>query len=168
VLCYTLLGLFVVSFGVWLIFAWSGYARRYATNAEGWSMGATRSIELTVTREDFDNLGCASDVVLEGLHCQHRANQQPFGSEGSPGGTTDGQILRPYVTVDRVVFLGAGLWSALGPVAALPPGRFSAVCNFHMAAAIKSVSLRWSPRGPFEPAANSVPAGTLTDCRVPP
>ena len=163
VLCYTLLSLFVVTFGVWLIFSWTGYGKRYAPHADGWYMGGTRSIEVTLIREDIQNLNCASDLVLEGLHCGYRADQQPF----DPNGTEDRLLLRPYNTVDSVLFLGAGLWSSTGLPSQLPKERFTVVCNFRMVSAIKSVSLRWSPTGSFSPVKEAVPAGLLTDCVIP-
>jgi len=164
VLCYTLLGLFIVSFGVWLIFAWSGYGKRYATSAESWYKGGTRSVEVTLIRDDVENLGCASDAVVDGLHCEHLINQTVF----APGDTADAVQLRPYNTVDMNLFLGAGLWSSLGRTAALPAGRFTVVCNFHMVGVIKSVSLRFDRGGPFAPATKTLPAGILTDCGIPP
>ena len=163
VLCYTLLSLFIVSFGVWLIFKWTGYADRYAPHADGWYKGGTRSIEVTLIREDVQNLACASDATFEGMHCAFRANQQPFDAKG----TEDRLVLRPYYTVDQVLFLGAGLWSSLGTVGSLPKERFSVVCNYHMVGSLKSVSLRWQPTGTFAPAKDAVPTGLLTDCVIP-
>jgi hypothetical protein len=163
VLCYTLLSLFVVSFSVWLIFSWTGYGKRYAPHADGWYMGGTRTVEVTLIREDAHNLSCASDLMLEDLHCGYRANQQPF----DPNGTEDRLQLRPYNTADSVLFLGAGLWSSPGLAGPLPKERFTVICNFRMISAIKSVSLRWSPTGSFGPVKDAVPAGLLSDCVIP-
>jgi hypothetical protein len=162
VLCYTLLSLFIVCFCVWLIFAWIRYNERYAPNAEGWFKGATRSIEVTLVREDRQNLDCASDVVLEGLHCGYRANLDPFDT----GGTTE-RVLHPYNTADNVLFLGAGLWDSPALAGPLPKERFTVVCNYRMVGAIKSVSLRWTTNGVFEPAKAAVPAGVVSDCVIP-
>ena len=163
VLCYTLLSLFIVSFGVWVIFAWTGYGNRYAPHADGWYKGGTRSIEVTLVREDIRNLDCASDVVLEDLHCGYRANQQPFDASATP----DRLLLRPYNTVENVLFLGVGLWSSPGLSGSLPKERFTVVCNFHMVGTVKSVSLRWSPTGSFDPVKSPVPVGALADCVIP-
>jgi len=59
VLCYTFLCLFMVSFIVWAIYSWTGYGQRYAPHADGWYKGGTRSIEVTLVREDMQNLACA-------------------------------------------------------------------------------------------------------------
>jgi len=164
VLCYTLLSLFAVTFGVWLIFAWTNYGQRYAPLAEGWFAGGTRSIEITLVREDATRLDCASDVALEGVRCGYRANGQPFEANG----VVDSARLRPYNTADHVLFLGAGLWSSPGLAGQLPTERFSVVCNFRMVGTIKSVSLRWAAEGAFDPVKSPVPAGVLSNCVIPP
>jgi hypothetical protein len=163
VLCYTLLSLFIVSFAAWLIYAWTGYGNRYAPHADGWYKGGTRSIEVTLVREDVQNLTCASDAVLEGLHCGFRANQQPFDAQG----TEDRLQLRPYYTADQTLFLGAGMWSSPGLSGTLPKDRFSVVCNYRMVGSLKSVSLRWQPTGSFAPVKDTVPVGLLTECVIP-
>jgi len=163
VLCYALLSLFIVSFGAWLIYAWSDYSKHYAPNAEGWYVGGTHSVEVTLVPEDVRNLGCASDVMVAGMHCAHRANQQPFELTA----TEDRLLLRPYNTVAHVLFLGAGLWSSARLAGLQPKERFTVVCNFHMAASIKSAALRWEPDGSFDPVKEAVPAGLLTDCVMP-
>jgi hypothetical protein len=163
VLCYTLLSLFLVSFGVWAIFAWIDYGKRYPPTGEGWYAGGTRTIEITLVREDQANLDCASDVVLEGLHCAYRADGQPF----DPADTPEPVRLRPYNTVDNVPFLGAGLWSSLGPSDSLPRERFTVTCNYHMVSTLKSVSTRWSASGAFGPSKNALPVGRLSECVIP-
>ena len=163
VLCYTLLSLFIVSFGVWMIYAWTGYGSRYAPHADGWYKGGTRSIEVTLVREDVQNLACAADAVFEGLHCGFRLNQQPFDAQG----TEDRLLLRPYYTSDQTLFLGAGLWSSLGLTGALPKERFSVTCNYRMVGSLKSASLRWQPTGAFAPLKDAAPVGLLTECVIP-
>jgi hypothetical protein len=163
VLCYTLLSLFIVSFGVWLIFAWTNYGKRYAPLADGWYAGGTRSIEITLVREDSQSLDCASDLVVGGLHCAYRANHQPF----EPNVTPDLARLRPYNTADQVLFLGAGLWSSPSLFGALPKDRFTVTCNYHMVSTIRSVSLRGVVGGAFDPVKNPVPVGLLSDCVIP-
>jgi hypothetical protein len=163
VLCYTLLCLFMVTFAIWAIFTWTGYGQRYAPHADGWYKGGTRSIEVTLVREDAQNLACASDVVFDGMHCGFRSNQQPFDAQG----TDDRLLLRPYYTVEQVLFLGAGLWSSLGLAGQLPKERFSVVCNYRMVGSLKSASLRWQPTGQFGPAKDAVPVGLLTECVIP-
>ncbi len=163
VLCYTLLSLFIICFGVWVIFAWTDYGKRYAPLADGWYAGGTRSIEITLVREDRQNLDCASDVVIEGLHCAYRADLQPF----EPGGTEESVRLRPYSTVDQVTFLGAGLWISPGLAGPLPRERFTVTCNYHMLSTLKSVTMRWAAGGAFTPGKSAVPVGVLSGCVIP-
>jgi hypothetical protein len=163
VLCYTLLSFFILSFGVWAVFAWIDYGKRYAPLAEGFYAGGTRSIEITLVRDDVNNLDCASDLTLDGVHCAYKANEQPF----DPNATPDPVRLRPYNTADNVLFLGSGLWSSPGMAGPLPSERFSVTCNYRMVSAIKSVALRWAPGGAFAPVKSAVPAGVLSDCVIP-
>lgn len=162
-LCYTLLSLFLIAFGVWAIFAWIDYGKRYAPAGDGWYAGGTRTVEITLVREDKTNLDCASNVVLEGLHCAYQADERPF----APAGTLEPVRLRPYNTVDNVLFLGAGLWSSPGLPDTLPAERFTVTCNFRMVSTLKSVATRWSAGSTFSPSKNAIPAGVLSDCVIP-
>lgn len=161
VLCYTLLALFAITFSVWAIYAWIDYGTRYAPLADGWYAGGTRTVEITLVREDVNNLDCASDATLGDLHCAYRANQQPF--DPAP----DTVRLRPYNTADNVLFLAAGLWSSPGLAGQLPAERFTVTCNYRMVSTIKSIALRWSQSGTFAGVKNAVPAGLLSDCVIP-
>lgn len=163
VLCYTLLSLFMVSFSVWLIYTWTNYGNRYAPHAEGWYKGGVRMVEITLVRDDVRNLSCASDIVVEDLHCAFRANLQPFAGEPFDDRVT----LRPYNTVDSVPFLGAGLWSSLALTGELPKERFTVVCNYHMLGVVRSVSLRWAENGLFGAVKDALPVGRLMDCVIP-
>jgi hypothetical protein len=163
VLCYTLLSLFVIGFTVWLIFAWTGYATKYATHADGWYKGGVCSSEISLVREDRENLACASDVVVDGLHCPYRSSGEPFDEASSD----DRNTLRPYHTVDGILFLGAGVWSSPALAGPLPDKRFSVVCVYRMLGAVKSVTLRWSAAGPFNRPKNTLPVGRLSDCMIP-
>jgi hypothetical protein len=162
-LLYTILGFFCIGVSLWLVFSWTGYKNRYSQQVEGWHLGATKMIEVTLIREDKQNLACASDKSFEGIHCAFHANQQPWG----PGPETDGHALQPYNTVKNELFLGAGLWVSPVLRGELPGSRFTVVCNYHVKGVLKSVSLRWSPTGSFGPVDQSVPVGTLTDCVIP-
>jgi hypothetical protein len=162
-LLYTVLGLLCIGVCLWLVFSWTGYKNRYSQQVEGWHLGATKMIEVTLIREDKQNLACASDKSFEGIHCAFHANQQPWG----PGPETDGTALQPYNTVKNELFLAAGLWVSPTLSGELPTTRFTVVCNYHVKGVLKSVSLRWSPTGSFGPVDQSVTVGTLTDCVIP-
>jgi hypothetical protein len=163
VLGRTLCTLILIGFAVWLGWSWSGYARRYAQATEGWHVGGTELVELTLIGDDIHNLSCASDVVIEGLRCAYR----PDGRTPGPEASDDRHQLRPYNTVKHELLLGAGLWSAPALTGSLPPGRFSVVCNFNVRGVVKSASLRFAPTGSFTPLKRSVAVGTLTECVIP-
>jgi hypothetical protein len=163
VLTLSVLSLCLIGLGVTLFYAWSGYREKYAQATEGWRVGGTRMVELTLIKQDKQNLACASDLVREGLHCAYRANLSPFGS-GTPD---DPHVMVNYNTIKNELFLGAGLWSNPVMQQALPNDRFTVVCNYHVVGVIKSVSLRWSPTGAFGPVGQSVTLGTLTECVIP-
>jgi hypothetical protein len=161
---YSVWGLFGIGIVLWLLLTVTGYGKRYAHANDGWTMGATSSVEITLVREDREKLACASDVVVDGLHCAYGAN----GREVQPAPADDRLVLRPYFTADQVLLLGSGLWSSLGMHSPLPEKRFTVVCDYHVVGAITSVALRWTPAGGFSPAGQSPPVGSLSGCVIPP
>ena len=50
VLMITVFSLFVIGVVVGLVFAWTGYANRYAQVTEGWHLGQTKLVEVTVVK----------------------------------------------------------------------------------------------------------------------
>lgn len=158
-----LLALFVIGFAVWLIFAWSGYRRRYVMATEAWHRGPKNFIELTVVPDDRLNLDCASNVVFGDMRCGFGADHRP--SQPVP---SDRQRLRPYNTVNGELLLGAGLWSSPRLPNPLPAQRFTVWCDYDLVGAVRSAALRWSSTGPFTPLDRSVMVGRLHDCATPP
>jgi hypothetical protein len=157
-----LLALFVIGFGVWVIFSWAKYDQKAAQTEQGWHKGTRQLVELTLVREDHDRLACASNLTVEGLNCGYQGDSRP--RVPTPD---EAHILRPYCNVKNESLLGAGLWDSPGMRGALPTERFTVVCNYDVVGVIKSVSLRWEPNGKFDPAKQSMPVGTLTDCVIP-
>jgi len=154
--------LLAIGFVLWLAFSWSGYAERNAAANEGWHMGETRLLEITVVPEDRNALACASDKTVGGLYCAYAANGRPHGVESDHR-----DVLSPFNTIKNELFLGAGLWESPALSGPLPPGRFSVACNYHVTSVLKSVSLRWAPNAAFAPVDRSVTVGRLTDCVIP-
>jgi hypothetical protein len=162
-LLYTVFGLLCIGIALWLILAWSGYKEKYSQQTEGWHLGATKMLEITLIRDDKKNLACASDRTFGEVHCGYHLDGKPFG--GKP--EDDPHILQPFNTVKNELFLSAGLWQSPILVGTLPPERFTVVCNYHVIGVLKAVSLRWSPTGNFSPVDQSVAVGTLSDCVIP-
>lgn len=158
---WALASLFSIGFVLWLGIAWTGYARRYT--AAGWHKGGDQLIEITLVRDDEQNLACAADVVIEGLHCGYRADLRPFATPQPD----DRKILSPYNTVKGELFLGSGLWSSPALRRPLPGSRFTVVCNYHVLGIVRSAALRWTPKGRFDPVKQSLAVGSLTDCAIP-
>ena len=162
-LLYSLSGFLCIGVALWLILAWAGYKEKYSQQTEGWHLGSTKMLEITLIREDKKNLACASEKVFAGVHCGYRINGQPWGA----GPDTDPQVLQPFNTVKNELFLAAGLWQSPILQGTLPAERFTVVCNYHVLGVLKAVSLRWSATGTFGPVDQSVAVGNLTDCVIP-
>jgi len=145
------------------IFTWTGYSNRYSQVTEGWHIGQTKLIEVTVVREDKGRLACASDVLLDGIHCGFRASGLPFQASTQD----DSHVLSPYNTIKNELFLGSGLWTSPALRGTLPTERFTVACNYKITGVLKSVGLRWGVNASFDPVKQSVTVGTLTDCVIP-
>ncbi len=153
-----------IAFGVWVVSAGKRYRQEYAQGqgTEGWTVGSTQSVELTLVREDKRNLACASEQSIAGLHCAYRGDRSAAGTAGPD----DPQILQPYNTVGSELLLGAGLWASADMKKPLPAARFTVSCNYHIEGVAKSASIRFDPAAPFTPAGKSLTGGTLSDCTL--
>jgi hypothetical protein len=161
-LLISFLSFWLIGFGVWVVSAGKRYREEYAQGTEGWRVGSSPTVQLTLVREDKHNLACASDQVIAGLHCAYRRDLQ----EAGPGAPDNPQILQPYNTVGSELLLGAGLWTASDLKKPLPATRFTVLCSYHIEGVAKSSLIRFDPAGPFVPAGKTVTVGTLTDCTL--
>jgi hypothetical protein len=162
-LLYTVFGFLCLGIALWLVLAWAGYKDKYTQQTEGWHLGSTKMIEVTLIRDDKRNLACASEKTFGSVHCGYHSNGQSWGTSVE----TDPNVLQPFNTVKNELFLAAGLWQSPILRGALPAERFTVVCNYHVIGVLKAVSLRWSPTGNFSPVDQSVAVGNLTDCTIP-
>jgi hypothetical protein len=163
VLVYTALSLMTIVFVLFIVYSWSGYSDKYAQVTEGWSIGNTKLIEITLVRDDKDGLACASNLDFGGVRCGYAANGAPLGDKGP----APSQLLQPFNTVKNELFVGAGLWDSKGLPKTLPTERFTVVCNYRVVGVAKSMSLRWGQKASFDPLKHSVAVGTLSDCVIP-
>lgn len=161
-LLYTVFGFLCIGVGLWLVLAWAGYKEKYTQQTEGWHLGGTKMIEVTLIRDDKKNLACASEKIFGTIHCGFHSNGFPWSSPEA-----DPNVLQPFNTVKNELFLASGLWQAPILQGTLPAERFTVVCNYHVVGVLKAVSLRWSPTGSFTPVDQSVAVGNLTDCVIP-
>jgi len=162
-LLHTVSSLLSIGVIVGLIYDWTGYAKHYAQGTESWHLGESRLIEVTVVRDDKERLACSSDVVIDGLHCGHHSNGQPFEAHTQ----ADSHVLSPFNTVKNELFLGAGLWTSPVLHGSLPSERFTVTCHYKKIGDVQSAGLRWALTEPFDTAKQSLALGTLTDCVIP-
>lgn len=161
-LVLSLLSLCLIVFGVWVVSAGKRYRQEYTDSTEGWRIGTTRQVEVTLVRTDKQNLACASDAVVAGLHC---AFQRNFAA--AAGSADDPRVLQPYNTTGEELLLGAGLWTSPDLKGPLPPARFTVVCNYHIEGVTRSAAIRFGAGAAFSPVAKVVTVGSLTDCVLP-
>lgn len=157
------LSLLVIGFGVWLVSGTESYREEYAQATEGWRVGSTRVVEVTVVKDDATNLSCASDQEIAGLRCGYRRDK----SEAGQVSPANANMLQPFNTVGNELLLGAGLWTSPDLKGPLPGSRFSVICNYNIKGVVKSVSIRFNPKSTFSPVGKTVTAGSLTDCVLP-
>jgi hypothetical protein len=136
---------FFIAFSVWVVSASDRYRQEYAQATEGWRVGSTRVVELTLVKDDASNLACASQHEIAGLRCGYGRDKR----EAAPAGPDDSRTLKPYNTVGNELLLGAGLWSSPALKGELPGSRFSVICNYNT------------------PVGKTVTAGTFTECMLP-
>jgi len=153
----------LIGFGVWLFLGGKRYRAEYAGSTQGWRVGTTRAVELTLIREDKRNLACASKHVVAGLRCAFDEEQKPVGSLSADRP----EVLQPYATTSGDLLLGAGLWTAEDMKHDLPPKRFSVVCDYDIKGVLKSARIRFDHDAAFNPAGRTVTVGTLKNCLVP-
>jgi hypothetical protein len=162
-LLWSFLWLVAITFGVWVVTAGAHYRVEYSQSVEGFRLGGTRMVEVTLVASDKQGLACAMDKVVEGLRCGYRADSSAAG----PVSPDDAAMLQPYYTAGGELLLGAGLWVSPGAKEPLPGGRFAVVCNFHVVGVTKSAAIRFAPDAAFGATGKLVPVGTLTECVLP-
>lgn len=162
-LLLSFLAFVLIASGVWIVSGAKRYREEYAASTQGWRVGSTVNVELTLIREDKTKLACASEHTVAGLRCGYDQKQTPIGalSADKP------ELLQPYATVGGELLLGAGLWTNSDMKQTLPATRFSVVCNYNVKGLMRSARIRFDPTSPFNPLGRAVTVGTLTDCQLP-
>lgn len=153
----------VIAFGVWVVSGGKRYRSEYAAATQGWQVGTTRTVELSLKKDDKTNLACSSGHAIAGLRCGYDRDEQPVGTLSAD----EPEMLQPYNTVADELLLGAGLWTAPDLKQPLPSTTFSVVCNYTIKGVMKSALIRFDATSPFNPMGKTVTVGTLTDCVLP-
>lgn len=134
-----------------------------ARTAPSWKTGQTHDVELTLVKNDKDELTCAAPQEIAGRRCaQERANK-PW---ATPAAGDDKKLLKPYTTTGGQELLAAGLWSEPALTSNLPATRFSVKCKFTVEGKIPQPAIRWSTDKPFYDSPAEWPAGVVTNCTV--
>ena len=131
-------------------------------------VGSTTSGDLTLVAADRNELDCATDKAVEGYQCG-------FADENQARNVDESKKLRPYMTIDRHLFLIPGLfleksvaqrYNMEGPNKPRPEQkRFTAKCKIKVVGELDNVKLRWSPTGTWEPP-KKFPVATVSDCAI--
>ena len=161
----TMLLFFVIVGGVCLAFALVSN-RDNAGDAPPrpkWKSGETVDVEITLVKNDKQDLACSSTDEIAGKHCAFETNSKPW-SKGD--NTDDKKVLRPYTTTEHIQFTAAGLWSdpALAPDK-LPAMRFSVKCKYKVEGTLKSLGVRWEQTGQWFQNTEWF-AGSVSDCKI--
>src|SRR5262245_4395134 len=80
VILFSFVSFVMILLTVWVISGSKKYRREYADATQGWRVGTSRVVELTVVQQDRTNLGCASDKPIGSLRCGYGADRKPAGS----------------------------------------------------------------------------------------
>jgi hypothetical protein len=161
-LLLSFLSLVLIAFGLWVVSAGKQYREEYSQDMEGWRIGSSREVEITLVKTDDHNLACASDLAIGGLRCGYRLNQQAAGAV-SPA---DPQMLQPYNTVENQLLLGAGLWTSVDMKQPLPTGRFTVLCTYSIDGMVRAAAIRFASAAPFDRIGKTIPVGALSDCTL--
>jgi hypothetical protein len=128
-----------------------------------WKTGQTVDVEITLVKQDKDELACASPQDVKGRRCaQERANK----AWATPGDNDDKKLFKPYTTTTGAELLAAGLWSEPAMTTNLPNVRFSVKCKFTVEGIIKQPAIRWASDRPYYDSPTEWPAGVVSGCTV--
>jgi cobalamin biosynthesis protein CobT len=132
------------------------------------SVGSTTSGDLTLVAADRNELECAAQKGVDAYQCG-------FADENQARSVEEGKKLRPFMTIDRHLYLIPGLFTEKAidqRYNAEPPSkprgeqkRFTAKCKIKVVGELDGVKLRWSPTGTWEPP-KKVPVATVSDCAI--
>jgi hypothetical protein len=131
------------------------------------AVGSTTSGDLTLVAADRNELECAADKGMESYQCG-------FIDDNKARAVDEKQKLRPFMTVDRHLYLIPGLflensisqrYNMEGPKPRPEQKRFTAKCKIKVVGELNNVKLRWAPTGSWEPP-KKFPVATVSDCAI--
>lgn len=141
-------------------------------NAPRWKLNEPVDVELTLVASDANDLACALEGDVNGLHCAYTApNAKNAAAQGS---RDDAKLLQPYSTTTRQNLLAAGVW--VSPelkdaaeldkkIKAMTNPRFSLSCKFTPRGRAKGAKVQWKPGTDWGPA-DTWYVGEVKDCKL--
>lgn len=140
-----------------------------------WVVGQEADLEITLITADMGRLSCASDTLVEGVHCAFDGNKRRWPrAPDAPLDDNNAEIIQPYRTADtnQLVFV-AGLWAQ--PELAMrvhrePPDsvptdkllRFVAYCRARFIGELKQAGTRWDNAAGWQGDATALVAKPLS------
>ncbi|MBN1609350.1 MAG: hypothetical protein JW940_22155 [Polyangiaceae bacterium] len=133
--------------------------------------GDVARADITLVTADRRDLDCMAASGVGAYQCG-------FASETAQNAVDERHRLRPFMTLDRTLYLIPGLFLEPAIEARYkeePPDRprdqlkrFTAKCRVKLTGKLNGVRLRWRPDAAWQPKTNGVRVGTVSGCRVVP
>jgi hypothetical protein len=129
--------------------------------------GTTQQGDLTLVTADRDELECSAATGFQQYQCG-------FVDDKQARQVDERQKLRPFMTVNRTLYLIPGLFlepAISGRYNQEPKAprdqlkRFTAKCSIKILGELDAVKLRWSPTGTWEPP-KKFPVATVSGCKI--
>lgn len=143
------------------------------TNAPKWKLNEPVDVEITLVQTDANDLGCAMEGDVAGLHCAYTA---PNAKNAAAGATSrdDDKLLQPYATTNHQNFFAAAVWTQADTkdaveldkkIKALPNPRFTLACKFTPRGRAKAAKVQWKPGTEWGDGSGWY-VGDVKDCRL--
>jgi hypothetical protein len=140
-----------------------------------WAVGQEADLAITLITADMGRLSCASDTVVDGVHCAFDGNKRRWPrAPDAPLDDNNADIIQPYRTADtnQLVYV-SGLWAQ--PELAMrvhrePPDsvptdkllRFVAYCRARFVGELKQAGTRWDNAAAWQGDATALVAKPLS------
>ena len=141
-------------------------------NAPKWKLNEPVDVEITLVASDANDLGCAMEGDVKGLHCAFSTVNAKHPAAGTA--RDDEKLLQPYSTTNKQNFLAAGVWQQVdtkdpaaldAKVKALANPRFSLTCKFTPRERAKTAKVQWKPGSDWGPGDGWF-VGDVKDCKL--
>jgi hypothetical protein len=136
-----------------------------ARGSTPYKKGAVREIVVTAVPIDRGRLQCLLPRPIAGHRCAHRDDTTPW---SPPPGEHD--LIQPFVSVDRQLYLMAGLFDEANVRAAVRrrtgESRFTARCKSRLLERVTDEKIRFYPTDPWGPEGEPVWVVEVMSCKI--